>query len=145
MMQTKCGLTCKRVLELVQRQPFFKMLQSNIFTVANALCRVCNQICVEMCACFVYIYNLSLSLIIKARLYASTRMQMLLALASISFIAKFSKYFYLGWAINRFYRLTRMCSIRLLVWMKIGFLFNIRRRSPLGSCRTALKAFNFYL
>ncbi len=145
MMQTKCGLTCKRVLELVQRQPFFKMLQSNIFTVANALCRVCNQICVEMCACFVYIYNLSLSLIIKARLYASTRMQMLLALASISFIAKFSKYLYLGWAINRFYRLTQMCSIRLLVWMKIGFLFNIRRRSPLGSRRTALTAFNFYL
>ncbi len=38
-----------------------------------------------------------------------------------------------GWAINRFYRLTRMCSLRRLVWMKIGFLFNIRRRSPLGS------------
>jgi len=26
-----------------------------------------------------------------------------------------------------------MCSLRRLVWMKIGFLFNIRRRSPLGS------------
>ncbi len=34
-----------------------------------------------------------------------------------------------GWAINRFYRLTRMCSLRRLVWMKISFLFNIRRRS----------------
>ncbi len=38
-----------------------------------------------------------------------------------------------GWAINRFYRLTRMCSLRRLVWMKIVFLFNIRQRSPLGS------------
>ncbi len=26
-----------------------------------------------------------------------------------------------------------MCSLRRLVWMKIGFLFNIRRCSPLGS------------
>lgn len=57
-MQTKCGLICKCVLELVQRQPSFKMLQSNTFIVVNALCRVCNQKCVEMCACFVYIYNL---------------------------------------------------------------------------------------
>ncbi len=39
-----------------------------------------------------------------------------------------------AWAINTFYRLTRMCSLRWLVWMKICFLFNIRQYSPLGSC-----------
>ncbi len=29
-----------------------------------------------------------------------------------------------------------MCSLRRLVWMKTGFLFNIRRRSPLDSCNS---------